>query len=90
MTSEEIVEKLKAGLAGAIQDSDFPQGDAVIFVAPKSLHLVAEFLKNDPDLKFDTFLMCGVLIIYWKNVSRVLSLFISYIPLTISILLEFV
>ena len=53
MTSEEIVEKLKAGLAGAIQDSDFPQGDAVIFVAPKSLHVVAEFLKNDPDLKFD-------------------------------------
>ena len=53
MTSEEIVEKLKAGLAGVIQDSDFPQGDAVIFVSPESLHAVAEFLKNDTDLKFD-------------------------------------
>ena len=53
MTSEEIVEKLNAGLAGVILDSDFPQGDAVIFVEPKSLHVVAEFLKNEPDLKFD-------------------------------------
>ena len=53
MTSEEIVEKLKAGLADAIQDTDLPQGDAVIFVSPESLHAVAEFLKNDTDLKFD-------------------------------------
>ena len=53
MTSQEIVEKLKAGLADAIQDTDLPQGDAVIFVTPESLHAVAEFLKNDADLKFD-------------------------------------
>ena len=55
MTSEEIIEKVKAGLADAIQDTDLPQGDAVIFVAPDSWHAVADFLKNDADLKFDYF-----------------------------------
>ena len=49
MTSEKIVEKLRADLVDAIQDTDLPQGDAVIFVAPESLHAVAEFLKNDTD-----------------------------------------
>ena len=53
MTSEEIVEKVKAGLADLIQNTDLPQGDAVIFVAPDSLESVAKFLKNDADLKFD-------------------------------------
>ena len=55
MTSEEIIEKVKAGLADAIQDTGLPQGDAVIFVAPDSWHAVADFLKNDADLKFDYF-----------------------------------
>ena len=55
MTSEEIVEKVKVGLAGAIKDTSLPQGDAVIFVASDSLPVVAEFLKNDADLKFDYF-----------------------------------
>ena len=53
MTSEEIVEKLNAGLSDAIQDTSLPQGDAVVFVAPGSLPVVAEFLKNDSELKFD-------------------------------------
>ena len=55
MTSEEIVEKVKAALADAIQDTDLPQGDAVIFVAPDSWPAVAKFLKNDADLQFDYF-----------------------------------
>ncbi len=53
MTSEEIVEKVKAGLADAIQGTALPQGDAVIFVAPYCLQKVAAFLKDDPFLKFD-------------------------------------
>ena len=53
MTSEEIVEKVKASLTDAIQDTALPQGDAVIFVAPGCLQKVAAFLKDDPSLKFD-------------------------------------
>ena len=53
MTSEEIVEKVKASLADAIQDTALPQGDAVVFVAPDNLQKVAAFLKDDPSLKFD-------------------------------------
>ena len=53
MTSEEIVEKVKAGLADAIQDTALPQGDAVIFVGTGCLQKVATFLKDDPSLKFD-------------------------------------
>jgi NADH-quinone oxidoreductase subunit C len=53
MTSEEIVEKVKASLADAIQDTALPQGDAVIFVAADCLQKVAAFLKDDPSLKFD-------------------------------------
>ena len=53
MTSEEIVEKVKASLTDAIQDTALPQGDAVIFVAPGCLRKVAAFLKNDTSLKFD-------------------------------------
>ena len=53
MTSEEVVEKVKAGLADVIQDIGLPQGDAVVFVAPNCLPAVAKFLKNDSELKFD-------------------------------------
>jgi NADH-quinone oxidoreductase subunit C len=53
MTSDEIVEKVKASLADAIQDTALPQGDAVIFVTPECLQKVAAFLKDDPSLKFD-------------------------------------
>ena len=53
MTSEEVVEKVKVGLADIIQDIGLPQGDAVVFVAPSSLRAVAKFLKNDSELKFD-------------------------------------
>jgi len=61
MTSEEIVEKVKASLPDAIQDTALPQGDAVIFVAPDCLQKVAAFLKDDPSLKFDYLSdVCGV------------------------------
>ena len=53
MTSEEIVEKVKASLTDALQDTALLQGDAVIFVAPDCLQKVAAFLKDDPSLKFD-------------------------------------
>ena len=53
MTSEEIVEKVKASLTDAIQGTALPQGDAVIFVAPDCLQKVTAFLKDDPSLKFD-------------------------------------
>ena len=53
MTSEEVVKKVKAGLADVIQDIGLPQGDAVVFVAPDSLSAVTKFLKNDLELKFD-------------------------------------
>ena len=53
MTSEEIVEKVKASLADSIKDTALPQGDAVIFVAPDCLQKLAAFLKDDPSLKFD-------------------------------------
>ena len=53
MTSEEIVEKLKASLPDAIQDTALPQGDAVVFVTTDRLQQVAAFLKDDPSLKFD-------------------------------------
>ncbi len=61
MTSEEIVEKVKASLPDTIQDTALPQGDAVIFVAPENLQEVAGFLKDDPSLKFDYLTdVCGV------------------------------
>ena len=61
MTSEEIVEKVKASLPEAIQDTALPQGDAVIFVAPEKLQEVAGFLKDDSSLKFDYLTdVCGV------------------------------
>ena len=53
MTGEEIIEKVKASLPDAIQDTALPQGDAVIFVAPDCLQKVAAFLKDDPSLNFD-------------------------------------
>ena len=53
MTSEEIVEKVKASLTDAIQDTALLQGDAVILVAPDCLQKVAAFLKDDLSLKFD-------------------------------------
>ncbi len=51
MTSEEIIEKIKASaeiLSGAVV-----LGDAVIHVSSESLRKVAEYLKSDPDLCFD-------------------------------------
>ena len=61
MTSEEIVESVKANLPDAIKDTALPQGDAVVFVAPESLQKVAGFLKDTPSLKFDYLSdICGV------------------------------
>jgi len=61
MTSEEIVENIKANLPDAIKDTALPQGDAVVFVAPEYLQKVAAFLRDSPSLKFDYLSdICGV------------------------------
>jgi NADH-quinone oxidoreductase subunit C len=61
MTSEEIVESIKANLPDAIKDTALPQGDAVVFVAPEYLQKVAVFLRDSPSLKFDYLSdICGV------------------------------
>lgn len=61
MTSEEIVENIKANLPDAIKDTALPQGDAVVFVAPEYLQKVAVFLRDSPSLKFDYLSdICGV------------------------------
>ena len=45
MTSEEIVEKLKEGLADIIQNTDLPQGDAVILLLQILCNLLHNFLR---------------------------------------------
>ena len=61
MTSEEIVENIKANLPDAIKDTALPRGDAVVFVAPEYLQKVAAFLRDSPSLKFDYLSdICGV------------------------------
>jgi NADH-quinone oxidoreductase subunit C len=79
MTGEEIVEAVKAGLAGAIQDTALPQGDAVIFVNPDSLQKVAAFLKNDPALKFDYLSdVCGVDYLLEEREPRFEAVYLLY------------
>lgn len=51
MTSEEIIEKLKA--SAEIESGAVILGDAVIHVSSQSLRKVTELLKSDPDLHFD-------------------------------------
>jgi NADH-quinone oxidoreductase subunit C len=53
MTSEEIIEKVKASQGEDILEAVVTLGDAVIHIAPESLPKVAKFLKEDPDLDFD-------------------------------------
>jgi NADH-quinone oxidoreductase subunit C len=53
MTSEEIIEKVKASQGEDILEAAVTLGDAVIHVAPDSLPKVAKFLKEDADLDFD-------------------------------------
>jgi NADH-quinone oxidoreductase subunit C len=53
MTSEEIIEKVKASQGEDILEAVVTLGDAVIHVAPDSLPKVAKFLKEDPDMDFD-------------------------------------
>ena len=53
MTSEEIVEKIGSDLDGKIQKATVTLGDAVVHLSPDTLHEVATFIKEDPDLKFD-------------------------------------
>tara|TARA_B110001454_G_scaffold27900_1_gene27258 strand:+ start:65 stop:262 length:198 start_codon:yes stop_codon:yes gene_type:complete len=53
MTSEEIIEKIKADKEDNINSSDVNLGDAVIFIAPEKIHDVMEYLKDDPELNFD-------------------------------------
>ncbi len=79
MTSEEIVEKVKASLTDAIQDTALPQGDAVIFVAPDCLQKVAAFLKDDPSLKFDYLSdVCGVDYLNEEREPRFEAVYILY------------
>ena len=52
MTSEEIIQKITSSLGEKVQKAEVNLGDAVIFVAPESLHEVAAFLKEDSDLNF--------------------------------------
>lgn len=53
MTSEKIVERVQSSLGDKVRKGAVSMGDAVLHLAPDSLHQVAAFLKNDPDLKFD-------------------------------------
>lgn len=53
MTSEEIIEKIKADKEDNINSSDVNLGDAVIFIAPEKIHDVMGYLKDDPELNFD-------------------------------------
>ena len=53
MTSEEIVETLKANYGEDIQSAEVNLGDPVLFVGPDAIHKVADYLKNDSDLNFD-------------------------------------
>ena len=45
MTSEEIVEKVKEDLADLIQNTDLPQGDAVILLRQILWNLLPNFLR---------------------------------------------
>jgi NADH-quinone oxidoreductase subunit C len=79
MTAEEIIEKLKASLPDAIQDTALPQGDAVIFVAPENLQEVAGFLKNDDSLKFDYLSdVCGVDYLIEEREPRFETVYLLY------------
>ena len=53
MTSEEIIEKIKADKEDNINSSGVNLGDAVIFIAPEKIHDVMEYLKDDLELNFD-------------------------------------
>jgi len=53
MTGEEVIEKIKSVLGDDIQKSEVHLGDAVVFVAPGSLHKVAKILKENLDLRFE-------------------------------------
>lgn len=53
MTSEEIVAKCQSSLGGDLVQAEVNLGDAVIHVSPEALPKAAEWLKNDPDLRFD-------------------------------------
>jgi len=53
MTAEEVVETVKSALGEAVQKGEVNLGDAVIFVAPDSLHKVAQYIKEDAGLKME-------------------------------------
>ena len=53
MTSEEIIEKVKSDCGEDIDSFEINLGDPVLFIAPRAIYKVAEYLKNDPDLNFD-------------------------------------
>ncbi len=53
MTSEEIVEKCRSFLGDDLTQGEVNLGDAVIHISPEALPKTAEWLKNDPELRFD-------------------------------------
>ena len=53
MTGEEVIEKIKSSVGDDIQKGEVHLADAVIFVSPDSLLKVAQFLKEDSDLRFE-------------------------------------
>ena len=53
MTSEEIIKKVKSDQGEDIESSEVNLADPVLFIAPRAIYKVAEYLKNDPDLNFD-------------------------------------
>ncbi len=57
MTPQEIHQKLQSKFGDAILESNFEAFDPWIRIKPEVTAEVSKFLKDDPDLKFDS-LMC--------------------------------
>lgn len=53
MTSDQIIEKVMTSLGDAVQKTEVTLGDAVVHATPENLVQVAQFLKDDPELKLD-------------------------------------
>ena len=53
MTSEELIGKLKTAKGDDLLKAEITFGDSVIHVTPENLYGVAQFLRDDEDLKFD-------------------------------------
>tara|TARA_B100000686_G_C16754902_1_gene954830 strand:+ start:284 stop:832 length:549 start_codon:yes stop_codon:yes gene_type:complete len=52
MTSDEIVQKVEKDQGANVLGAETVLGDAVIYTGPESLHPLAKYLREDPDLNF--------------------------------------